>query len=185
MAAAKKSGTYQPPAGSPLSGEPEYLVVGKLRHPHGVHGEMLMEIITDFPERLHAGVQVYIGDDYRPLRLHSRRNHAKGLLVAFEDYETPESVGELRNALVFTATSQLPALPEGEYYHHQLIGLNVITDEGQELGRLAEIMTTSANDIYVIRSQAGQEILLPAIDQVVQIIDLEQRKMVVHLLPGI
>jgi 16S rRNA processing protein RimM len=185
MAAAKKSGFYKSPAGSPQSGEPEYLVIGKLRHPHGLRGEMLMEVITDFPERLQPGVQVFVGEDHRPLHLRSQRNHAKGLLVAFKGFETPESVGEFRNAMVFTATAQLPKLPEGEYYHHQLIGLDVVSDEGQELGRLTEIMTTAANDIYVIHNQAGQELLLPAIDEVVLAVDLLQRKIRVHLLPGI
>jgi 16S rRNA processing protein RimM len=185
MAAKRKTNTFKTPAGSPQSGEPEYLVIGKLRHPHGLRGEMLMEVITDFPERLQPGVRVYAGDERRPLQVRSIRSHAKGALIAFEGYDTPEAVGEFRNALVFTTTATLPKLPEGEYYHHQLIGLDVVTDEGQELGRLAEIMNTSANDIYIVRSEAGREILLPAIDPVILSIDLEQRKILVHLLPGI
>jgi 16S rRNA processing protein RimM len=76
-------------------------------------------------------------------------------------------------------------LPEGEHYHHELLGLQVFSDEGQLLGALTQIMVTRANDVYIVRSDTGSEILLPAIESVILEIDLEQGKMVVHLLPGL
>ncbi|MDI6695711.1 MAG: ribosome maturation factor RimM [Anaerolineales bacterium] len=175
---------YQQPAGSPPTGEPAFLVIGKLRHPHGVRGEILMEVITDFPERLKVGSQVYVGAEYRPERIRTIRAHGKGLLISFEAYQTPESVGVLRNQLVFTPSTNLPPLPEGEYYHHQLIGLRVLSDQSQELGHLAEILSTHANDVYIIRRPDGTELLLPAIESVILKIDLQQREILVHLLPG-
>jgi 16S rRNA processing protein RimM len=170
--------------GSPPVGEPEFLVVGKLRHPHGVRGEMLLEVITDFPERLACGVSVYVGEQRQRLRIRSRRTHGKGLLLAFEGYDTPEAVGALRNALVYVTAADRPPLPEGEYYHHQLLGLRVVSDEGQEMGTVHEILSTAANDVYVVRGEGG-EILLPAIQSVIQEIDLENRLIRVHLLPGL
>ncbi len=184
MTGTKKSRVTGTPTGSPPTGEPAFLVVGKLRHPHGLKGEILMEVITDFPERLQAGVQVYAGEPPRPLHIRSRRKHGQGLLLGFEGYDSPETVGELRNALVFVSTADRPPLPPGEYYHHQLIGLRVISEDGQELGRLVEIMTTPANDVYVVRG-AGPDLLLPAIEPVVRAIDLERGEMQVHLLPGL
>ena len=172
-------------AGSPPAGEPEFLVVGKLRHPHGVRGEILLEVITDFPERLQPGVTVLVGEEHQPLRILSRRGHNKGLLVRFNEYTTPETVGVLRNSLVYVTTSDRPPLPEGEYYHHQLLWLRVLDDDGHDLGRIIEILSTGANDIYVVRGESGPDILLPAIDAVIREIDLENGLIHAHLLPGL
>ena len=142
-------------AGSPDASEPAFLVVGKLRRPHGLRGEILMDVITDFPERLHKGVKVYVGDEKRPMQIRSRRVHGQALLMGLEGYSTPEEAGELRNQVVYVSAHDRPPLPEGEYYHHQLLGLRVITEEGLELGRLHEILSTSANDVYVVRPEPG------------------------------
>lgn len=144
-----------------------------------------MEVITDFPERLKVGSQVFVGAEYRPERIRTIRPHGKGLLISFEAYTSPEAVGVLRNQLVFTSSTNLPPLPEGEYYHHQLIGMRVLSDQSQELGYLTEIISTPANDVYLIRRPDGTELLLPAIESVVLKIDLQQREILVHLLPGI
>jgi 16S rRNA processing protein RimM len=184
MTGTRKSRGTQQPAGSPQSGEPEFLVIGKLRAPHGLRGELLMDVITDFPERIRAGRQVYVGDDHRPLKVRSQRTALKGMLIGFQGFDTPEAAGELRNQFLYVSQADLPALPEGEYYHHQLIGLRVVRDDGQELGRLVEILDTSANDVYVVRPAEGPDTLLPAIDPVIVNIDLEQQTITVHLLPG-
>ena len=184
MTGTRKSKENQQPAGSPQSGEPEFLVIGKLRAPHGLQGELLMDVLTDFPERIKPGRQVYAGEERRPLEVRSCRPASKGMLIRFQGFDTPEAAGVLRNQHVFVSTADLPALPEGEYYHHQLIGLRVVSDTGDELGRLAEILDTSANDVYVIRPDEGPDLLLPAIDPVIVKIDLEQQTITVHLLPG-
>ena len=185
MAGVRNSRANEQQAGSPPGGEPEFLVVGKLRAPHGVRGEILMEVITDFPERLQPGVTVLVGEGHQPQRILNRRTHNKGLLISFEGYTTPETVGALRNALVYVTTADRPPLPEGEYYHHQLLGLRVLDDDGQELGRIIQILTSAANDIYVVRGESGSEILLPAIEEVILEIDLENGLLRAHLLPGL
>ena len=171
--------------GSPPVGEPEYLVVGFVRRPHGVKGEMIMDIHTDFPERLKTGMTVYVGDTYQPTVIASRRTHAKGLLVRFRGVKTPEEAGFYRNTWIYVPTADRPELPEGEYYHHQLLGLNVVTDDGQDLGVLADIIETGANDVYVVRDADGKETLLPAIPPVILDIQLADRQMRVHLIDGL
>jgi len=171
--------------GSPTVGEPEYLVVGFLRRPHGVRGEMLMDLHTDFPERLKTGKTVFVGDSYEPKVIASLRPLAAGILVRFRGIKTPEDAGLYRNTWVYVPTANRPELPEGEYYHHQLIGLNVVTDEGRELGVLVDILETGANDVYVVRDSGGKEVLLPAIPPVVLDIDLAGHQMRVHLLDGL
>jgi 16S rRNA processing protein RimM len=172
-------------SGSPSQGEPVYLAVGLLRRPHGIHGEILMEIYTDFPERLKEGTTVFLGRKHKPASIRRIRSHNEGLLLGFEGVQTPESAGLLRNLMVYVRTSTRPALPAGQYYHHQMIGMNVMDDFGHELGRLTEIIQTGANDVYVVKSKEGTEMLLPSIKQVIMDVDVAGGKMVVHLIPGL
>lgn len=172
-------------AGSPQPGEPVFIAVGKLRRPHGVRGEIIMEIYTDFPERLQVGMLLYAGENRQELSLVRRRAHQNHLLVAFEGYTTPESVGTLRNQVLYIPAAELPSLPEGEYYHHQLLGMRVIDEMGRMLGNVAEILETGANDVLAVRAESGREILLPMIDEVVLKINLQDNQIHVHLLPGI
>lgn len=183
MASQNKTATAE--TGSPPIGEPEYLVVGFVRRPHGLKGEMIMDVHTDFPERLKTGMTVFVGDQYQPTVIASRRPHAKGLLIRFRGAKTPDDAGLYRNTWVYVPAADRPELPEGEYYHHQLLGLNVITDEGRELGAVADIIETGANDVYVVRNADGKEILLPAIPPVILDVNLADRKMRVHLLDGL
>jgi 16S rRNA processing protein RimM len=171
--------------GSPTSGEPEFLVIGKLGRPHGVRGEILMHVYTDFPERIQPQATFFVGPQYQLLKLTKRRQHAQGLLVMFAGYPNREKVAELRNQLVHVRTSDRPPLEEGEYYHHQLLGLEVIAEDGKSLGTLASILETGANEVYVVRDQGGAEVLIPAIKSVILDIDLHQEKIRVHLLPGL
>lgn len=171
--------------GSPDHGEPVFLVVGRLQRPHGLKGEILMGVMTDFPERIQPEGTLYIGNQHEPLKILSRREHTKGMLLQFEDYDSRETVAALTNREVFVRADDRPALPEGEYYQHQLIGLQVVTDEGQSLGTLVEFLETGANDVYIVRGAAGKDILLPAIDEVVLGIDLEAGEIRVHLMEGL
>jgi len=171
-------------AGSPAPGGPAFLAVGKLRRPHGVKGEMLMEVLTDFPERLKPGVVLFVEPSYDPMVLRSIRPHNVGLLVAFEGCHTPESAGEYRNRIVAVKTNERPQLPEGEYYHHQLIGLQVRTDSGLMVGQVTEILSTGAHDVLVVRGQTGPEILIPLVEVFLREVNLALGEMIVSLIPG-
>ena len=169
-----------------MSGEPEFLAVGKLRRPHGVHGEMLMAVWTDFPERLQPGGRGYLGTKHSPAQISRLRTHAQGLLVAFAEFDDRESAGTLRNQVVFVRREDLPPLPDGEFYLHQLLGLDVVRDvDSVPLGYVAEILETGANDVFLVRREMGADLLLPDIDSVILKIDLENNEMRVHLLPGL
>ena len=172
-------------AGSSNIGEPAFLVVGKFRHAHGLHGEILMEVETDFPERLVAGTTIYVGNHHHPLRIRTRRKHKNSLLLAFDGIQDPEGIGIFINQLAYVPTGDRPTLPEGEYYHHQILGMKVVSDNGCELGLIVEILETGANDVYVIRRPDGVEILIPAINPVILDIDLLKGEMLVHLLNGL
>jgi 16S rRNA processing protein RimM len=162
------------PTGSLGSSEPVFLVVGKLRRPHGLGGEILMEIWTDFPERLRPGLQLYIGEEYLPCQLLKFRRHQDMLLVTLDGYPTREAVSALRNQYVYVRTAEVPPLPEGEFYHHQLLGLTVKDDTGKRLGEVIEIIETGANDVFVVRTPIGPDILIPYLDTLLIKVDLDR-----------
>jgi 16S rRNA processing protein RimM len=172
-------------SGSLLPGEPAFLAVGKLRHAHGVHGEILMEVLTDFPERLIPGAILYLGSESEQLRLTRCRPHREGLLMTFEGYTTPEEIGQFRNQILYVKAIDRPPLAEGEYYHHQLIGLHVATDAGVSIGTVTEILETGASDVLVIRPETGPDVLIPIVDAFIQNIDLTHREITAHIIPGI
>jgi 16S rRNA processing protein RimM len=165
-----------------MPGEPLYLAVGRLRRPHGVEGEILMDVLTDFPERLHVGRTLYAGPNHEPVKLSGLRGPENEKIVRLVGYDTPETVGRFRNVILYVPVSELPKLPEGEYYHHQLLGLSVVDEAGQELGRLDQILETGANDIYVVKTPENKELLLPAIEEVVLEINLEKGQILVRLM---
>lgn len=171
-------------AGSP-SGEPVFLAVGRLRRPHGVRGELLFEVWTDAPERIQPGVRLFVGPKRRPLIVRSRREHAEGLLLAFEGVDDRDQAGVYRNQVLYVRAEDLPPLPPDEWYVHQVLGLRVVTDDGQPLGVLVEVFETGANDVLVVQRPDGSEVLLPDIEDVVRGVDFEQGVMTVHLLPGL
>ncbi len=171
--------------GSPTTGEPVYLAVGLLRRPHGVRGDLLLEVYSDFPERLSPGTYIYVGDDFEKIKITRRRPHNDGLIVGLEGVKTPEDAAHYRSKMAFVPAEGRPPLPEGEYYHHQIIGLEVFDESEKSLGVVTEIIETGSNDVYVVKSPAGKEILIPALKQCLLEVNLEQKRMKVHLLPGL
>ncbi len=175
--------------GSPAVGEPVvYLAVGTLRRSHGIHGDLLVDVITDFPERLKPGTFVFLGEKKQPLKITRRRFHNDGLILGFEGINNAEQTAKYRTQMIYVKAVDRPALPAGEYYHHQVLGLSVVDENNVALGTISEIIITGANDVYVV-TPAGEtparEILIPAIQQVILDVNLEARTMRVHLLPGL
>jgi 16S rRNA processing protein RimM len=171
-------------AGSPPLGEPAFIAVGKLRHAHGVRGEILMEVYTDFPDRLQPGVVLYLGEEDLQLRLIKCRQHGKGLLMTFEGFSSPEEIGQFRNQIVYVKVIDRPTLEDGEYYHHQLIGLSVVTHGGDMIGTVTEILETGASDVLVVRPDSGPETLIPFVDSFIHEINLDRHEITVQLIPG-
>jgi len=167
------SGSRQRPAGPPTADGPAFLEIGKVRRPHGVRGEVVVEIYTDFPERIRPKKTVYLGNKHLKLVIESQRTHNEGMLLGFEGVTTPEQAGRYRNQVISIPAAEISELPEGEYYFHELLDLRVIDETGKLLGTLTEIIETGANDVYVITSPEGGELLLPAIPEVILDIDLE------------
>lgn len=176
--------TEQNASGSP-EGESVYLAIGFLRRPHGVTGEIIMDLHTDFPDRIKKGRKVYVGEKHETETIESVRPHGQGLLVRLRGHDTPETAGRFRNQWMYVKASEVPPLPEGQYYKYELVGLQVVEDNGSTLGELTEVLETGANDVYIVRREDGKEILLPAIPPVVLNVDMTSRVMTVHLIDGL
>lgn len=166
--------------GSPEQGEPLFLVVGKIRRPHGVRGEMLFEIITEFPERVKKDLEVYVGDRKTAYQIESVRTHQQHFLLKFKDLNDCDQVGLLRNQLVYKKNEKLPSLTANEYYQHDLLGMRVITEEEIELGSVSEIIETGANDVLVVLN-GDRELLIPFIKQTILKVKNRERIIVVRL----
>ncbi len=169
-------------AGSVNNHEPAFLVLGKLRRAHGVQGEIPLEVYTHMLELLAPDSTVYIGDSHQPYTIETTRWKQELLLIKFSEINNRTIVSTLTNQLLFVKTDQMPPLSEDEYYYHNLIGLHVYEREGPLIGVLMEILQTGANDVYLVVNEQGQEFLIPAIEEVIVDIDLDQQKMLVSRL---
>ena len=160
--------------------ESVFVALGFLRRSHGIHGEMVMDILTDFPERLRPNRPVYLGEEHAPHRLGTVRLANKVMLVSIKGFTNPEEAARFRNTYVYVRAEALPALPEDAYYYHELIGIAVMDENGNPLGELVDIIETGANDVYVVRNETGAELLFPAIADVVLKVDIERQEMTVR-----
>jgi 16S rRNA processing protein RimM len=161
---------------------PEFLIVGRILAPWGIKGEVKVEVITDFPERFAPCNLVYLNS--RPFEIESSRPHKQFLLLKLAAIDSVEAAEKLRGGELTIPRSELPELPQGQYYTFQLIGLNVVTTEGAPLGHIVDIMTTGSNDVYIVESKHG-EILIPAIEDVVKSIDLKKGTITVEAIEGL
>lgn len=167
------------------SAEPRFLVIGRISRPHGVRGEVRVELHTSDPDRFLSLENVHIGDPTaKPTAVRSARHHQKVTLLTFEGIDNRDQAEALRDQWLYVPLEDAIPLDEGEYYLYQLEGLSVRDGDGQELGRLVEVMETGANNVFIVRGPFG-DILLPDTPEVVQDIDFEHGRMVVHLLPGL
>jgi len=163
-----------------------YLAIGRITGPHGIRGEVKVQILTDYPERFRPGAEVYLGDEVNAhlVEITGVRPHKRALLVKLASVPDRTAAELLRGQLFLIPEDQAMPLDEDENYAYDLIGLAVETVEGEALGELVEILFTGANDVYVVSGPAG-EILIPALRTVVLEVDLTEEKMVVALPDGL
>jgi 16S rRNA processing protein RimM len=168
----------------------QWFRVGKITKPHGLKGEVRVFPETDFPdERFVEGNTLYLdrgnGSDLIPLVIAARRKHKQFELLRFEGYHHINDVEPWAGALLKVSEDQLSELKDGEYYYHEIVGCRVITEEGKELGKVKEILATGANDVWVVKTGHGKEVLIPYIDDVVKAVDVETKTVKVHMIEGL
>lgn len=159
------------------------IVIGQIVKPHGVRGEVTVEINNQFSDVCSVGSFVYIqGHAYQITRSYAYRNER--FVIKFKSIDTRKAAEVLRNENVTISPDKLPTLNDGKYYDFQIIGLSVFENAGEFLGRITEIVYTGANDVYVI-SKNNAELLIPAINQVIKQVDIDRNTMIVQLPKGL
>jgi len=177
---------------SDTNADPRFLIVGQVIRPHGIRGELRVRLLTNYPERFKQLEQVVLGSDPEAppeastvYAVERTRLHQVWGILKLVGIDTPEEAERLRKQYVLVPLQDAVPLEDGEYYHYQLIGLAMYTDTGENLGEVREILETGANDVYVVQSPRYGELLIPAIESVVQTIDLEARRITIIPLPGL
>ena len=153
--------------------------------PHGVRGELFLQVLTDYPDRVGSLSAVFLADDIEGTNAASytvtaARRHRKGLILRLEDVDDRDRADLLRDAWVLVALEDAVPLEEGEHYLFQLIGMRVVTTAGEALGVLEDVIETGANDVYVVRGGPRGEVLIPAVEHVVIEVDLKAQRMTVE-----
>ncbi|MBB6282139.1 ribosome maturation factor RimM [Geobacillus subterraneus] len=164
--------------------------VGKIVNTHGIRGEVRVISRTDFPEeRYKRGNKLYIfrERDAEPVEVtvKSHRVHKSFDLLSFEGYDSINDVEPFKGAMLKVPESQLGQLDEGEYYFHEIIGCTVVTENGETIGTVREILTPGANDVWVVRRQDGTDALIPYIDDVVLRVDTERKTIIIRPMEGL
>jgi 16S rRNA processing protein RimM len=164
-------------------GEPT-VVVGKITKAHGLGGEVSVLVLSDNPERFDEGSSVFL-EDGTELVVGAMRRNGPRMLVAFEGVVDRQAADKLRGKMLVVPRSMLPELPPGEFWPHQLEGCEVVTESGRSLGRITDVISNPANDIWVALDDEGTEWLVPAIRDVVIGVDAPAKLVSVRDVPGL
>lgn len=168
---------------------PGYLAVGQIVGAHGLNGELKVEAYSDFPERFAPGATLYLGEDLEKVQIATVRPHKTNLLVNLDEIGDRNEAEDVRGLWLYVPEADAAELEEGQYWVHDIIGLQVVTVDGMQVGKITDVMATGANDVYVVRPagdiNGGRDVLLPAIADVVEQVDLQNGLMIVRLLEGL
>lgn len=170
-----------------MSGSNELVLVGKVVGTHGIRGQLRVASFSGESETFLSLGEVILRDAVgrdETFAVSGASAHGRKILLALKGMADINQVQYLVGRELYVRRSQLPPLAEDEYYWFDLIGLRVVTDDGMELGRLEDIMETGSNDVYLVRA-AEKEYLIPAIEEVVKVIDLDAGVMTISPLEGL
>ncbi len=175
--------TQPPRAPRAAASPPEHVQVGSVVGTHSYDGRLRIQPESDNPGRFRPGsVLTIAGAEYTVAGV---RPHSGGvLLVKVEGLDSKEEASELLHAPVLVPVAEVPAPPEDTYYHYQLLDMAVVTESGEELGTITEILTTGANDVYVVTSTESER-MVPALGDVVLDVDVAGARMTVAIPEGL
>ncbi|MFC2022895.1 ribosome maturation factor RimM, partial [Chloroflexota bacterium] len=162
--------------------EPEFVAIGRVLSVAGLEGKVRVKIATDIPKRFAPSSTVYI--NRQPMTISNCQGHGSTAIIKLDTIDTLEAARQLEGQLVEVHHSQVPPLPQGQYYHFQLVGLEVWITGGELVGSITEVLSGHSNDSYVVRGASG-EVLIPAISDVVKSIDLARRRVTINAITGL
>lgn len=165
----------------------DMLQVGVITQTHGIRGEVKVFPTTDDAARFKKLKKVTLdnGKERRELEIASVKFFKNLVILKFKGIDNINDVEKYKKAPLYVAREDAVPLGENEYFIADLIGLKVVSDEGENLGVLDDVLQTGANDVYVVKCDNGEEILVPAIKDCVKNVDIEGNEITLHLLPGL
>ena len=165
----------------------QLLRVGVISSTHGVRGEVKVYPTTDDVNRFKKLKKVVLdtGREYMDLEISTVKFFKNQVILKFKGIDNINDIEKYKGKDLLVHREDAVTLEENENYVADLIDLKVVTDEGQVLGYLTEVMETGANDVYVVETEDGKELLLPAIRECILDVDLDEEIMTVHILPGL
>lgn len=165
----------------------DLISIGKIVGTFGYKGLVRVLPLTDFPERFKKlkEVRLCYEDKVELLVVEETKPHNELYLIKLQGIDSKEEAELYKNSLLKVTEAETYPLPEGYYYHFQLEGMDVYDEKLGILGKLTDVLETGANDVYVVKSEKYGEILIPAIKQVIKVVDIEAKKMYVELLEGL
>lgn len=166
----------------------KYYGVGKIVNTHGVRGEVRVISSTDFPEeRYKKGSQLLLEHDNVKVEVtvDEHRKHKQFDLLKFKGYENINEVEKFKGGSLKVSEEHLGDLGENEFYYHEIINCEVFTEDGELLGSIKEILSPGANDVWVVERKGAKDVLVPYIEDVVKDVDVENKKVVIHILEGL
>lgn len=161
--------------------------VGAIASVHGIKGEVKVFPTTDEPTKFKKLKSVILKTEKeeREIALQSVRFFKNMVIVKFQGIESPEDAQKYRGATLWIAREQAVPLRENEYYRADLIGLTVVTEDGEELGILKDVLETGANDVYEVTLSDKKTALFPAIRECIKEVDVEKGYIKVHVMEGL
>ena len=165
----------------------EFLEIGQIVNTFGIKGMVKIKPFTDDITRFDDLEKVYVETNKtkKQYEIEEVKYHKDMVLIKFKGIDKVEDAELLRNSYLKVDRKDEPELDEGTYYIVDLLGLDVYSDEGNLLGKLDDIFNNGSSDIYVVKDELGKQLLLPAISDVIKEINLEEKKIVVHILKGL
>lgn len=163
------------------------LQVGVITDTHGIKGEVKVFPTTDDVNRFDYLKKAYIDskEGLIPVKVNSVKYFKQYVIIKFKGINDINDIEKYKKSPLLVTREDAVPLEEGQYYITDIIGINVYTDDGVNIGTLKEVLQTGANDVYIVRNSENKEILIPAIKQCILDIDLEKKEMKVHLLDGL
>ena len=155
-----------------------WVLVGKVLAPIGVRGEVKVDVHSDVSYRYSPGAVLYIDGSSFPVV--SCRTTPRVMVVLFGGVDSRAAAETLRGKTICVPESDVPSLPEGTYYHYEVVGMRVFTIDGDDLGTVTEILVTGANDVFVVSGDRGEK-LVPALAGVVVGVDVKNNCLTVDL----
>ena len=165
----------------------ELITIARIARPQGVRGEVIGDLLTDYPERFAQRQQVWLGKSEtsaRLIELEYARMHQRRIVLKFKGYDSRNDVESLREMRVMVERDTLVELPANEFFHFDLIGCAIVTPDGETLGEVSAVQDFGAAPLLIVK-QPEKELMIPLTDSICVEIDTAQKRIVVELPEGL